>query len=206
MSPLQTNQRSRRPFPLKRWKAREQQHGLVLIVSIVLLAIVSVLAALSTRNAASAENVSGNVRLTELATQAAELALRHCEDSVAHVIATGAGETSNYDTTFTLENILPNGRESAWESPAEWDAAGAPVYVLPLERVNQPSLAPTYKRPPECMVARMPFVLPGGGSISTDIAFVITARGFGPEVQAPDADRSRPVGSEIWLQSHIRLQ
>ena len=205
MNPLQPHLRGHKPFPSKPWKAREQQHGLVLIVSIVLLAIVSVLAAFSTRNAASAESVSGNVRLTELATQAAELALRHCEDSVAHVIAIDAGESSTYETTFTLQNILPNGRESAWESSAEWDAAAAHVYVLPMERVNQPSLAPTYKRPPECMVARMPFVLPGG-SISTDVAFVITARGFGPEVEAADAERRRPDGSEVWLQSHIRLQ
>ena len=205
MNPLQKNLRGHRHLPSKQWKAREQQHGLVLIVSIVLLAIVSVLAALSTRNAASAENLSGNVRLTELATQAAELALRHCEDSVAHVIATHAGETSTYDTTFTLGDILSTGSASTWESPAEWDAAAAPVYVLPLERVNQPGLAPTYQRPPECMVARMPFVLPGG-SITDDIAFVITSRGFGPEVPAADADRHRPVGSEIWLQSHIRLE
>jgi type IV pilus assembly protein PilX len=184
---------------------QKKQRGLVLIVSIVLLAIVSVLAALSTRNAASSENVSGNVRLTELATQAAELALRHCEDSVAHVIAVDAGETSTYDTTFMLANILPDGEESSWEAPAGWDTADAHVFVLPLDRLNQSDLTATYQRPPECMVARTPFVLPSG-AISTTTAFVITARGFGPDVQAADADRRRPVGSEVWLQSHIELE
>ena len=178
----------------------KNQRGLVLIVSIVLLAIVSVLAALSTRNAASAENVSGNVRLTELATQAAEVALRHCESSVAHVI-TGA----TYDTNFELTNILPTGSESAWETAAGWDTATAHVYVLPLALVNQPDLAVTYKRAPECMVARTPWVL-SSGAISTTTAFVITARGFGPEVPAADPNRTRPVGTEVWLQSHIELQ
>ena len=185
---------------------RRKQRGLVLIVSIVLLAIVSVLAAFSTRNAASAENVSGNVRLTELAMQAAEIALRHCEESVAEVIAVDAGATPSYPTLgFTTANILPEGSESIWQTASEWDTPTAPVYVLPLEQMNQPDLVATYNRPPECMVGRLPFVLPSG-AISTTAAFVITARGFGPEVPAANSNRSRPVGSEAWLQSHIELQ
>jgi type IV pilus assembly protein PilX len=185
---------------------RRKQRGLVLIVSIVLLAIVSVLAAFSTRNAASAENVSGNVRLTELAMQAAEIALRHCEESVAEVIAVDAGATPSYPTLgFTTVNILPEGSESIWQTASEWDTPTAPVYVLPLEQMNQPDLVATYNRPPECMVGRLPFVLPSG-AISTTAAFVITARGFGPEVPAANSNRSRPVGSEAWLQSHIELQ
>lgn len=184
---------------------RNAQGGLVLIVSIVLLAIVSILAAFSTRNATSAENASGNVRLTELAMQAAEIALRHCENSVAEVIAVDAGATPSYPTSFTLANILPEGSESTWETAAAWDAPAAPVYVLPLSQLNQPDLTTTYKRPPECMVARLPFVMPSG-AISTTAAFVVTARGFGPEVPAADANRTRPIGSEVWLQSHIELQ
>lgn len=177
----------------------------MLIVSIILLVIVSVLATFSTRNAASTENVSGNVRLTELATQAAELALRHCEDSVAEVIAVSAGATSSYDTTFTLANILPSGMETAWQATTQWDSATSPAYVVPLARVNQADLATTYKRPPECMVASVPFVLPSG-AISMTAAFIVTARGFGPDVPAADPDRTRPVGTEIWLQSQIELQ
>lgn len=181
-----------------------KQGGVVLIVSIVLLAIVSILAAFSTRNAASAENVSGNVRLTELATQAAELALRHCEDSVAAVIAADAGKPSSYPTAmFSLTNILPAGNE-AWKNPAEWDSTTSPAYILPLDRVNQASLTATYKRPPECMAVRLTTVLPGEIT-TTNVAFLITARGFGPDVAAADLDRTRPVGSEVWLQSQIEL-
>ena len=185
---------------------RRGQHGLVLIISIVLLAIVSLLAAYSTRNAVSAENVSGNVRLTELAMQAAEIALRHCEESVAEVIAVGAGATPSYQTLgFTAANILSEGNSSTWQTASEWDTATAPVYVLPLARMNQSDLTATYIRPPECMVGRLPFVLPSG-AISTTAAFIVTARGFGPDVPAADVNRSRPIGSEVWLQSHIELQ
>lgn len=192
-------------MPRNRLPIRQtKQRGLVLIVSLVLLAIVSVLAALSTKNAASAENVSGNVRLNELALQAAEIALRHCEESVAEVIAVDAGATPTYPTlNFTMSHIQDS--EAAWQAAAAWDTATAPVYVFPLAHLNQPDLVATYERPPECMVARTPFVL-ASGAISTTTAFVVTARGFGPEVPAAGPDRRRPTGSEVWLQSHIELQ
>lgn len=176
------------------------QGGLVLVVSIILLAIVSVLAALATRNAASTEAISGNVRLTELARHSADIALRHCEESVAKLHG-----PSTYPTDFDETNILPPESESDWESLAIWDSVTPKVYVLPLAKVNQPDLSITYKRPPECMVARMPTKLQSG-AMSTNRLFVITARGFGPEVAAADVDRRRPVGTEVWLQSHIELQ
>ena len=34
----------------------------------------------------------------------------------------------------------------------------------------------------------------------------ITSRGFGPEVPAADNSRTRPIGSEVWLQSTLELQ
>jgi hypothetical protein len=191
--------------PARLGKRPKEEGGMVLIVSIVLLAIVSVLVAFSTRNAASSENTSGNVRLTELATQAAEVALRHCEESVAEVIAVGQGAPPSYTTTFTVANILPAGSESAWQTPAEWDSAPSVAFVLPLALMNQAGLAATYKRPPECMVVPVPFVL-SSGAMSTTAAFVVTARGFGPEVPAADPARTRPDGTEVWLQSQIELQ
>ena len=179
---------------------RKAQSGLVLVVSIILLAIVSILAALATRNAASTEAVSGNVRLTELARQSAEIALRHCEESVAVVHG-----SSTYPTDFVAAHILPAESESDWESPGIWDSVTSKVYVLSLAKVNQPDLTVTYRRPPECMVARMPTKLQSG-AMSSNKLFVITARGFGPEVAAADLDRTRPVGTEVWLQSPIELK
>lgn len=204
---MKTYSNPRSALQTARWRSpQRRERGVVLIVSIVLLAIVSILAALSTRNAASSENLSGNVRLTELAMQAAEIALRHCEQSVAEVIAVDGGASETYPTLgFTMGHILAVGSEAHWESASAWDTPTAPVYVFPLAQMNQPGLAATYRRSPECMAGRLQFVLPGG-SISTNKLFVITARGFGPEVPAADPNRSRPDGSEVWLQSHIELQ
>jgi hypothetical protein len=72
--------------------------------------------------------------------------------------------------------------------------------------LNQTGMAMvTYRREPECMVEPLPVMLSNGTVVNTS-SFVITARGFGPEVAAADGSRSRPVGSEVWLQSNIQLQ
>jgi type IV pilus assembly protein PilX len=78
---------------------------------------------------------------------------------------------------------------------------------LPLTLVNQVGmLTVTYKRAPECMVEPVPVVLAGTAVANTSSSFVVTARGFGPEVAAADGSRSHPLGSEVWLQSHVQFQ
>jgi hypothetical protein len=63
----------------------------------------------------------------------------------------------------------------------------------------------TFKRTPECMVEHVTVANPSGPPNTTS-TFVITARGFGPEVAAVDSTRSKPIGSEVWLQSTISLK
>ena len=171
------------------------QRGVVLIVVLIVLGLLSLLAATSLHNASSTESISGNVRTTELATQAAEIALRHCESS--------AVENSNSDT-------LPPPTD--WTQIANWD--GKTPIVLDLAQVNPAGISPIYKRPPECMVEAqtvMNTTLPvtaADGTVSYPSIgiYLITARGFGPEVAEADAKRSRPVGTEVWLQSHIKVE
>ena len=176
---------------------KSKQHGVVLIIALVLLVIISLLAVVSVRNAGSNEAVAGNVRTVELATEAAEIALRHCEASVLKI----SGGTDTYTTTFTAANIADTGTPTQWQSMGNWDANGSAVYVLPLSLLNQTDMLTTYKRPSECMVEKMPSASSGGSAL-----YVITVRGFGPEVTAADTPRTRPNGTEIWLQSHIEIQ
>lgn len=65
---------------------QHRQNGVVLIIALILLVVISLLAVTSLRGAGSAESISGNVRTTELATQAAEIALRHCEAAALKVV------------------------------------------------------------------------------------------------------------------------
>ena len=106
-----------------------------------------------------------------------------------------------YATTFVAANILDTGAPTQWQLPANWDKTNPVIFVLPLNLLNQSNMLTTYKRPPECMVEKMPSV-----TASTSVFYVVTVRGFGPEVAIADTNRTRPMGSEIWLQSHIEIQ
>lgn len=199
-----------RQHRLPRPPLARRQSGVVLIIALILLVVISLLAVTSLRNAGSSESVSSNVRTTELASQAAEIALRYCE-AAAVEIASGAGP---YTTAFPAGNILPGVTPPApanWKDVTTWDGATSSstmTYALTLDMVNQTNMAmATYKRAPECMIEQLPIVQTGTNAVNTTSSFVITVRGFGPEVPAvtSGAVRIRPVGSEVWLQSTIEL-
>ncbi|MCY7319311.1 MAG: hypothetical protein LH617_11400 [Ramlibacter sp.] len=181
----------------KRSPASSQQ-GVVLIIALVMLVVISLLTTLSIRSATSTEKVSGNVRTTELASQAAEIALRYCEEAVVQI-------NSGTVTMAVTPALLANQPNPRWKDTANWDVAPSDAFVIPSNSVNGASTTATFRRPPECMVERMPIVSPTG-VISTTSTYVITARGFGPEVAAADPARSRPSGSEVWMQSTIEIQ
>jgi type IV pilus assembly protein PilX len=184
-------------------KMNQEQRGVVLIIAMIMLIVISLLAITSMRNSASTEALAGNVRTTELATQAAEIALRHCESSVIEITTVAAGGTSTgYITTMNAMNILPSSTPAKWQDTATWDSATTLTFVIPSAVMGGST---TYKRAPECMVETLPVMAAGSTVVNSTSSFVITARGFGPEVAA-DATRARPTGSEVWLQSHIELQ
>jgi Tfp pilus assembly protein PilX len=176
------------------------QQGVVLIIALILLVVISLMAITSMRNAGSAESVAGNVRTTELATQAAEIALRHCESSAIRATkllanSSDGSDEATYPTTLLEANINTT-TLGAWTTTAAWDSGTSPwIFVLPSTLVGDTA---TYKRPPECMVESLTGTVAAGTG-----AFVITARGFGPEVAA---GTGRPQGTEVWLQSTIEIE
>jgi type IV pilus assembly protein PilX len=182
----------------------KRQQGVVLIVALILLVIISLLAVTNMRSAGSAESVAGNVRTTELATQAAEIALRHCEKAATKYTKVTLGSSTNPELANYDVQGLDNGRmiwastAGQWQSTTIWDSTSTLPYVLTTTTLG----TGTYKRPPECMVES----LTGATAVSANAAFIITARGFGPEVAAADASRTRPQGTEVWLQSTIEIE
>lgn len=179
------------------------QSGVVLIIAMIMLIVISILAVTSMRTAASTEALAGNVRTIELATQAADIALRHCESSVIEINSVAGGATPSYTTTISATDILPATTPPNWQDITKWDGSTSNPLVLPIAMVGGSA---TYKRPPECMIENIPIIPTGSTTVNNSVSFVITARGFGPEVGAADSSRSRPTGSEVWLQSHIELQ
>lgn len=173
---------------------KQGQTGVVLIMSLVMLVIISLLASMTMKTAASSESISGSVRLNQLAHQSAEAALRFCEEAAIKTLS---------GTPVSGFSIQPQSSTLRGNSTTLWDAAAsAEVYVLALTEVN--NNGQPYKRPPECIVER----LAPAGSPLADTLLAITARGFGPEVAAvpQDATSRRPAGSEVFLQSTLELQ
>lgn len=178
-----------------------KNRGVVLVMTLVILVVVSLLALMSVRNSITNEKISGGVRAQALANQAAELALRYCEQSIVSGYSTSPTFAS---TTFNVSTqVLPYSSVPRWQSTTVWDSASTATFVVPLAVVNPSGLLATYRRPPECMVEPVPGYR--GNSVSTTASFVVTARGFGPEVAAADTARTRPDGTEVWLQSTIVL-
>jgi type IV pilus assembly protein PilX len=177
---------------------RRAQRGVVLVIALLMLVVISLVASLSIRNATSSEAVSGSVRTTQLAMQAAEIALRYCERSVVDI----ANSTTTFVTTFAAANIQPYSSTPQWTSTTLWDSTNTAVFVLPATSVNASGVSTTFARMPECIVETLPEANAAGATTSTN-TYVITARGFGPEVAAANAARTRPEGSEVWLQSTI---
>lgn len=188
--------------PLAYAPRHQAERGIVLVIALILLVIISLLAVTSLRNAGSSESVAGNVRTTELATQAADIALRHCESSAIKItkLIANASDTSaqaTYPTTLVEANVQRVTTADQWKSVSNWDSTTTTaVFVLPSDLVGNTA---TYQRPPECMVESLTGVTPTGPPAS----FVITARGFGPEVAA---GTGRPAGTVVWLQSTIEIQ
>ena len=171
-----------------------RQRGVVLIIALVMLVIISMLAALSIRNAQSSEGVSGNVRTTQLANEAAEIALRICESAVT----ANAKSATALPTGMTI-NSVPTGTPLG-VTTTNWDSTRTGIYVLQDSDVNGSST--TYQRMPECVVERLQ-VVSSSGTLTTTTTYLITARGFGPEV----ADGTgRPTGTEVFLQSTLEVE
>jgi Tfp pilus assembly protein PilX len=180
---------------------KRAQSGVVLIIAMIMLIVISVLAISSMRNSASTEALAGNVRTTELATQAADIALRHCESSLIEIATVAAGSPSTgYVTSMTATNILAAATPPNWQGTTNWDTTSTNAFVLPTSLVGGTA---TFQRPPECMIENM-IVIPAGSTVAnTSSTYVITARGFGPEVAAADASRTRPNGTQVWLQTTL---
>lgn len=173
----------------------QRQRGVVLIIALVMLVVISLLATFSIRGALSSEGVSGNVRTTQLASQAAEVALRYCEDATIGFIRNATPLPAGVSIQATLTPPLG-------VSTANWDVARTGVFVVPTASVNLGGSV-TFRRMPECVIEQVPVVNATSTGLVSTTTYLITARGFGPEVAFGTA---QPDGSEVWLQSTLEVE
>lgn len=194
---------------------RHEQRGVLLIVVLIMLMVLSILASVSIRGASSSEQVSNQSRVSNLAQQAAEAALRYCETQVQAYEANpatgfapapapfGAGAKYHWEAGAG-DTQAPAGAKAPMSNWDEIDAAKNAfvasniLKVLPtFTAVGDAGALVYFKRKPECMSQ----YLAGDATLKT---FITTARGFGPEVGAKDGNA--PEGTEVWLQSMLTMK
>lgn len=167
-----------------------RQGGIVLIMALILLVVISTVAVLAVKNAMSGEQVSNNLRINAVATQAAETGLRYCENLV---LAGGApvilfpisGGTAPPTFWATRTNWTAANTTTATVAVADsTDTAGRTSAVRPMCMVEEMRLATTELNP-------------------AGAAYLVTARGFSQDYQT-NADGLVIAGSEVWMQSILR--
>ena len=187
----------------------QRSQGIVLVVALILLIVITISSVVAMRSAQSNDMVSGNLRAQTLAQQAAEIALRWCEQQLIDKAAINVFALN--DPAITNE----------WQNAANWLAANGRVNTVPAAFLGVATAAnglANYETAPQCIVRRLDHeeLYSGVDILATTIrtqdrglpqeyVFVwrITARGFSPDYQR-NAGGQAISGSEAWVQSTIR--
>ncbi|MGA8516087.1 MAG: hypothetical protein WB821_15100 [Burkholderiaceae bacterium] len=171
------------------------QKGVVLALVLVLLGILSLVGALSMRNATQTEQTTNSLRTAAVAQQAAELALKYCEQvarstELSDDVTYSAARTRILATTLTAAISA-----GAWSLPATWSTAANIISVTGTFAASADGAATQYKNPPQCVIQRV--------NNSAGAGFVITARGFGNDAVI-NANNGVTSGAEAWVQSVLQ--
>ncbi|MBS7807514.1 PilX N-terminal domain-containing pilus assembly protein [Variovorax sp. PCZ-1] len=166
-----------------------QQSGVVLVVVLMLVGIMSLVGVITMRNSTITEQVSNNFRVSSVAQQAAELALRYCE--------TVAVQETNPFYAADRAKIRPNTvtgviTSGVWNVTTTWTNSANYISVTNSFALSGETNAVRFKTAPQCVIERV-----NNGAIR---GFVVTARGFGNDAVLNSAN-GVTIGSEAWVQS-----
>lgn len=161
---------------MNRYQSISNQRGLVLPLVLIFLVVMMLLGTAAIRNVTLEEKMAGNLRNRDLAFQAAEQALRFCENGIQSLAV-----------PIPLNVQGPIGGKDYWEVPANWDNSAISVEVprsKSEDDVNSAKLA----KLPRCLVELIetPLILSGvdtAGALeeagNKKTQYRITAQGVG---------------------------
>lgn len=178
------------------------QRGVVLAMSLIFLAILSLVALFAMRSSILGEQVSKNIRSNEVARQAAETALRYCENQVR----TGA-------IAQPAPSLDQSGLPADWQTRTNIFDTSKSIEVPSTQLVASGMQALPVL--PRCFIASATLPLaPGegndpnaGASSMNSTAVWITAVGFSADYERKGSALTDPAisGGEVWLQSILTL-
>ncbi len=124
--------RSLYPNQSLRSSTAQKQRGVLLIVAMIMLLIISGVAALAIKGTSSTEAVANNTRTQALAMQAAEAALRYTEIGVINQNYTNNAIPlpTGKPTYLTAIASAPAGVTGDWSDETKWDGATSRSTVI----------------------------------------------------------------------------
>lgn len=187
-----------------RFALKNCQSGVVLVVSLILIVILSLLGTFAIRNAGQSERSINGVRSVEVAREAAETALRYCEQVA---IYDGDGKAySEYGETNVQTKIISTpmitgelDTNAAWRSADNWKGV-APIqvpatYTTKHSGGSAATDVVSLANKPLCVIQKI-------NNTTTNLqGYLITARGFANNASFDSATGKAKQGAEAWLQS-----
>lgn len=158
------------------------QHGIALIVVLVMLAVISLVSGASLRAALSAEQITHNVRLESLTKEAAHIGLRHCEQALLQT-----------PPALTVHPAPVPPAQALWTLWSSWHGSHALAHTVPASAMSSADSAFVPASRPECLLESHP--------AHPDL-ITVTARGFSPDHQADSVGRTTR-GAMAWVQSVV---
>ena len=175
-----------------------RQGGIVLIMALVLLVLISLVAAVTIRRATSGEQVSKSLKTHMVAFQAAETALRFCEEQI---LSNSKVQSGTRPPLEPADYPLDGGAPSQWKTRANWVLTAGKAVAIDTSIVNSTNAAAKQLAEevlPRCMVERLRLRSEEGSDIE---AFLVTAVGYSPDYRTTSGKPDS--GGEVWLQSTI---
>ena len=190
-------------------RASTLQQGIVMVMTLILLTVMAVSTAVAVRLSLTTDMVGANLRARTLAFQAAEAALRYCEEKVINEFS-------------TLPMLVNYQKDEEWADDSAW--AGPAKLEVPREQLGLPD---NIKKNPQCLFRYLTIddwrkiAPPEPGTVTAEsrgfdadrfLFFRITVRGFSPGYQEYAArkgnqsltDYQSAKGAEVRLQSMVR--
>lgn len=177
------------------WKPSQQKRGTVLATTLILLVVMSLVAAMALKHSIASEQISKSMRTSAVALQSAETALRQCENAIK--IDSNTIEGRALISLEMPDSQASGSRPTQWKLRTNWTTAANLS-----NRISTNLIAVTGMRPKpdaRCMIEkfRLPRLDP---DVTLSDPYLITAVGFSPDYQS-DANANGTAGSEAWVQS-----
>ncbi|MFC5472608.1 pilus assembly PilX family protein [Paraherbaspirillum soli] len=164
-------------------KTKHSHSGIALPIVLIFLVVMMLIGAVAIRNVTLDEKMAGNSRNQQLAFQAAERALRYCENAIQGTVPAGGAKP-------TVKNPAAPTDPNLWEVADNWTGSKAIAVTIPSGSwtINSKTFNDGLASEPQCMVEDVGTTLKLAPTQAkrdfTTKVYRITARGVGATTDA----------------------